>query len=124
MVPVAFRSRVSGTGTGPRHPGAILDTLPVAVMTCDIATFRIDYANVESRKLLETIRHVLKIDPDWIVGSSIDVFHRKPEHQRRLLADPKNLPHDARITVGDRILNLSIDAVRNPRDQHTCVTLS
>ena len=30
-----------------------------------------------------------------MIGQSIDIFHKKPEHQRRLLADPRNLPHTA-----------------------------
>jgi methyl-accepting chemotaxis protein len=85
--------------------------LPVAVMTCNLKTFRIDYANPRSIELLRSIRHVLKIDPDQIVGSSIDVFHRHPEHQRRLLSDPSRLPHKARIEVGGETLDLDIHAL-------------
>ncbi|MCM0020280.1 MAG: methyl-accepting chemotaxis protein [Tagaea sp.] len=91
----------------------LLETAPIALMTVDIATFKIDYANARSVALLRSIRHLLKIDPDRIVGTSIDVFHAKPEHQRRLLSDPKNLPHKARITLGTETLDLHIEAVRD-----------
>lgn len=124
MVLAAFRPRASRAGTGPCHLGTLPDTLPVAVRTCTIATFRIDDANAGFRKLLKTIRHVLRIDPDWIVGTSIDIFHRKLGHQRRLLTDPGNLPHAARIMVSDGILDLHIDTVRDPAGRYTCATLS
>ncbi len=91
--------------------GAALAALPVAVMTCDLETFRIDYANPASMALLRSIRHVLKVDPEAIVGTSIDVFHRHPEHQRRLLSDPSRLPHRARIRVGEETLDLDIHAM-------------
>ncbi|MBX9701314.1 MAG: PAS domain-containing protein [Acetobacteraceae bacterium] len=91
------------------HP--LLEALPVAVMTCDLETFRIDYANPRSIEMLRSIRHVLKVDPDAIVGTSIDVFHRNPAHQRALLSDPRRLPHRARISVGEETLDLDIHAL-------------
>ncbi|WP_162937779.1 methyl-accepting chemotaxis protein [Indioceanicola profundi] len=107
-----------------RGAGAVLDRLPIAVMTCDIRTFRIDYANAESRRLLQSIRHVLRIDPAQIVGTSVDIFHKHPEHQRRLMSDPKNLPHKARITVGEEVLDLHIDAVHDIRGTYTHAALT
>lgn len=97
----------------------VINALPVAVMTCDISTFRIDYANLASVTTLHAIRHVLKIDPEEIVGTSIDVFHARLGHQRAMLADPANLPHSTRITVGEEVLDLQIDALH---DQSGCYT--
>ena len=89
----------------------MLDQLPIAVMTCDLDTFTITYANAKSRELMEQIKHLVKIDPDRMVGTSIDVFHKNPAMQRRLLSDPRNLPHSARIRIGDEVLELKISAI-------------
>lgn len=104
-------SPASITNAAARDAQATLDTLPVAVMTCDMDTFIIDYANQASIKLLESIKDLLAVDPSDIVGTCIDVFHTDPAHQRRLMADASNLPHEARITLGDEILDLHISAL-------------
>ena len=48
---------------------------------------------------------------DEIVGRSVDIFHKQPEHQRRILSDPKNLPHRAQIQVGPETLDLLVSAI-------------
>ena len=77
-------------------------------MVCDLSTWCIEYANPASTRLLHSIRHELPIDPDNIVGTSIDVFHKRPEYQRSLLSDPTRLPHQARIVLGSEVLDLAI----------------
>lgn len=89
----------------------MIDDMPVAVMTVEPDTLIINYANETSKALIRAIEHLLPIAADKLVGSSIDVFHRHPEHQRRLLADPNNLPHNARIRLGPEVLDLKITAV-------------
>jgi methyl-accepting chemotaxis protein len=101
-----------------RDAQVVLDALPIAVMTCDIATFRIDYANRASIELLERIRHLLGIDPAGIVGTSIDVFHKNPAHQRALLADPRRLPHKATIRLGDEVLELDISPLHDAQGRY------
>ena len=86
----------------------MLEVLPVGAMTCDLRTFTIDYANACSIQLLHTIRDALDFDPEQIVGTCIDVFHRQPGYQRELLANPDSLPHKARIRFGDEWLDLHI----------------
>src|ERR1700712_4313692 len=97
-------------------PGALsfekmFEILPVGAMTCDLSTFTIDYANACSIRLLHSIRDTLGIDPNNIVGTSIDVFHKAPDHQRALLGDPAKLPHKTRIRFGDEWLDLHIHAL-------------
>ncbi|MGE0715050.1 MAG: putative bifunctional diguanylate cyclase/phosphodiesterase [Alphaproteobacteria bacterium] len=89
----------------------MIDDMPVAVMTVDPATFDINYVNKTSRRMLDRIEHLLPIRASQVLGSSIDVFHRDPEHQRALLADPANLPHHARIELGPEKLDLQVSAV-------------
>ncbi|CCF95749.1 fragment of putative diguanylate cyclase(GGDEF domain) and c-di-GMP phosphodiesterase (EAL domain) (part 1) [Ralstonia solanacearum K60] len=90
----------------------MIDDMPVAVMTVEPGTFAINYVNNTSRRLIDRIAHLLPIDADTLLGTSIDVFHTHPEHQRRLLADPANLPHNARIRLGPEVLDLKVSAVR------------
>jgi len=48
---------------------------------------------------------------DYIVGSCIDGFHKDPERVARILADPRMMPHEADIKVGNIIFHLSVDAL-------------
>lgn len=89
----------------------MIDDMPVAVMTVDPDTLNINYANETSMELIRKIEHLLPIKADKLVGTCIDVFHRNPQHQRRLLADPKLLPHNARIKLGPEVLDLKVSAV-------------
>ena len=45
---------------------------------------------------------------DQMIGHSIDMFHKHPEHQRGLVADPRNLPRTAMIQVGPEQFELTI----------------
>ncbi|HAD87940.1 MAG TPA: chemotaxis protein [Rhodospirillaceae bacterium] len=87
-----------------------LDAVPAALMCCDLPDFRIVYLNPRSRQLLELIKDQLPVAPGDILGQSIDIFHKAPEHQRKLLSDPANLPHKATIELGETILELEIVA--------------
>jgi predicted signal transduction protein with EAL and GGDEF domain len=89
----------------------MIDDMPVAVMTVDPETFVINYVNETSRRTLGSIEHLLPIKVADLLGSSLDVFHRHPAHQRRILANPKNLPHSARIKLGPEVLDLKASAI-------------
>lgn len=89
----------------------MIDDMPLAVMTVDPQTFTIDYANETSKKLIRSIGHLLPIEADALVGTCIDAFHRHPEHQRRILSDPANLPYNARISLGPEVLDVNISAI-------------
>lgn len=89
---------------------AILDNAPINIMLADNEG-RIVYMNPASRDTLRTIESELPVKVDEIVGSSYDVFHKNPAMQRRLLSDPKNLPHTAEIPLGNEILLLSASAI-------------
>jgi len=96
----------------------MLDDVPVAVMTCTLSDFRIDYVNAESIQRLRDIEHVLPCKADDIVGQSIDIFHKDPSHQRKMLSDPSNLPHRALIEVGGEFLDLHVTALQDPNGKY------
>lgn len=89
----------------------MVDEMPINVMTCDLKDFKINYANKATLNTLREIEGALPITADELLGTSIDIFHKNPSHQRELLADPSNLPHTARINVGDHILELKVSAI-------------
>ncbi len=93
----------------------MLDDVPVAVMTCDLADFRIDYVNAESIQRLRDIEHVLPCKADDIVGQCIDIFHKNPSYQRAMLSDPSNLPHRALIEIGGEFLDLHVTALQDEK---------
>ncbi len=89
----------------------MIDDMPVAVMTVDPTTFKINYVNKTSKRTLQRIEHLLPIKADALLGASIDVFHARPEHQRALLSNPAKLPHQTRIHVGHEVLDWQAAAV-------------
>ncbi len=92
---------------------AMLDQMPVNVLLADPQTGVITYANRTSIETLKTIRNELPpgVEPERLVGRSMDVFHKNPAHQRRIVADPKNLPWHTRIKLGAEVLDLHASAV-------------
>ena len=104
-------------GAGPKTAMAdhafkkMVDDMPVAVMTCDLKEFRVTYVNKATVEGLKAIESVLPIKADEIVGQCVDIFHKNPQHQRRLLSDPKNLPYKGQIEVGGEVLDLYVTAI-------------
>lgn len=89
---------------------AVIENAPINIILAD-TDGKIIYMNPASLKTLKTIEHLLPIKADQVVGSSYDVFHTNPEHQRKLLSDPKNLPYTAEIQVGEETLALNAAAI-------------
>lgn len=89
---------------------SMMDQAPSNIMFAD-TDFNIQYMNPASLKTLQSIQEHLPIKPEEMVGRSIDIFHKRPEHQRRLLADPTNLPVQSQISVGPETLDLMVSPV-------------
>ena len=102
----------------------MLDQMPVNAMICNAETFIIDYANQTSIDTLEAVRDHIPIDPQELVGSSVDVFHKHPEHQRRILGDPSNLPFHSKIRLGPEVLDLRINPLFNDDGVYTHALLT
>jgi methyl-accepting chemotaxis protein len=105
--------------------GQMVEQLPSAVMSADpLDGFRITYMNTETKRLLHSIRHLLPCAPEEMVGQTIDIFHKHPTHQHALLKDPARLPHSARITLGDEVLELRISAILDAAGAYSAAMLS
>ncbi|MBZ5735292.1 methyl-accepting chemotaxis protein [Nocardioides sp. TRM66260-LWL] len=109
-------SDVSPTHSRPQLPHllpSILEELPTRVMIAD-RDLVITYLNPASLQALTALADWLPVAPDRVVGSSLDVFHTDPGHQRRLLADPaRHLPRQTLITLGPETLDLRIAALHD-----------
>ncbi|WP_193173961.1 methyl-accepting chemotaxis protein [Nisaea nitritireducens] len=93
----------------------MIDEMPVAVMTCALPDFVIDYANKASLEALKRIEHALPVKHDEVVGKSIDIFHKTPDSQRNFLSNPANLPHRTRISISGEYLDLQVSAILDER---------
>jgi methyl-accepting chemotaxis protein len=90
----------------------IVESMTTNIIYAD-AGFNIQYMNPASAKTLKQLEHLLPVKADHIIGQSIDIFHKNPAHQRTLLSDSKNLPHQAQIQLGEETLDLGIAAIND-----------
>lgn len=95
----------------------MVENLPTNLIFAD-TDLVIRYMNPSSLKALRAIAHLLPVPPDQVIGNSIDIFHKNPEHQRRILADPANYPVKSTMQLGDEILALEVNSITNKDDVH------
>jgi len=96
---------------------SMIENAPINIMCTDL-DLRIQYMNPASVSTLRRLQQYLPIKVDQMLGQAIDIFHKHPEHQRRLLADPKNLPHRTVIQLGPERLDLMVSAMRDARGNY------
>ena len=89
---------------------SMMDNIPINVMMAD-KDGTILYINPKSKQTLKTIEKDLPIPVEKILNHSFDVFHKNPAHQRKLVGDDRNLPHEAKIKLGQNTLSLLATAV-------------
>ncbi len=89
---------------------AIVENNPGNMMVADL-DYKLSYINPAAKATLKTIEQYLPVKVDSILGQTIDVFHKNPSIQRKILSDPRNLPHQAMIQVGPEILDLRINPI-------------
>jgi methyl-accepting chemotaxis protein len=117
-------------GSTRMEPGRLrsaIDGAMTAIVLVD-RDFRVTYMNRSTETLLSRHEPLLaEIFPGFRVanlpGSCTDMFHRLPEHQRRLLADPTNLPYRAELAVGPLTFILNVTAIRDEDGRYVGNTL-
>ncbi len=85
---------------------------------------KITYMNPASSSTLKQVEHLLPVKADQVVGQSIDIFHKRPEHQRKMLASDRNLPHNAKIKLGPETLDLNVVAIYDENRQQVGTMVS
>lgn len=95
----------------------MVDLSPINTMLADTSGKMI-YMNEKSKQTLKGLEKYLPDRVENLVGRSIDWFHKNPEHQKRIIGDPKNLPMTAKITVGSEKLDLLVSPVRDSKGNY------
>lgn len=114
--------KTGASGNGVNTTLAALDGTTVAVMTID-RDLVITYANRATHELLRKYEAEFRaafpaFRAENIIGTCIDIFHKKPEYQRGILADPNRMPHQADIHVGRLTFQITVTAIRNANGTH------
>ncbi|UMG92940.1 methyl-accepting chemotaxis protein [Nocardioides sp. TF02-7] len=91
---------------------SMMENSPTNMMFAD-RDFVITYMNPTSLETLRRLEQHLPVRADEVVGSSLDIFHKKPGYQRAILADGATLPRRADIQVGPETLDLLVSAIRD-----------
>lgn len=103
----------------------MVDEMPTSVMTLDVKDdFKINYINKASMSALKALEKHLPVPADAIVGSSVDVFHKNPSHQRELLKDSSKLPHKGRFILGGEHVGLEVSAINNKKGDYVGAMLT
>ena len=96
---------------------SMMENMPINVLMADL-DLKIIYMNPKSRETLKLIEKDLPIAVDDITGKSIDIFHKQPAYQRKILSDPRNLPHKAKIKLGANTLMLLVSATYDTKNNY------
>ncbi len=89
---------------------SMLENSPTSVLLADL-NLKITYVNPASLALLRKLERHLPVKAENVLGSSVDVFHKNPAHQRKILSDPKNLPVRENIHIGPEVADLLVTAI-------------
>jgi methyl-accepting chemotaxis protein len=92
----------------------VIDMIGTAIMMVD-RNLVVNYVNQATRNLMARYSEEFAkvwpgFRPENILGTCVDLFHKDPSHQRRLLADPGNLPYRTDISVGALRFSLCVSA--------------
>ncbi len=104
-----------------------VDGAQTAMMMID-RDLNITYANESTTALMRKHGAVLRglypgFNPDALVGTNIDIFHKNPAHQRQLLANPANLPFETDIQVGSLIFHILASTIHDLKGEYVGCTL-
>lgn len=90
----------------------MVDLSPINTMLAD-PNGKLLYMNDNSKSTLKQLEQFLPEKVENLEGNSIDWFHKNPARQRKMIADPSNLPHKAIINVGGEKLDLLVSPIRD-----------
>ena len=89
---------------------ALVENSPNNIMYAD-HEFNLQYLNPASVKTLKGLEKFLPDKVENLIGQSIEIFLKVPGDVRRIISDPRNLPHQAVVGLGTESLNLQVAAI-------------
>ncbi len=98
-----------------------------AIITID-RSFHVTYANPATHAIFNKHSNAFleafpSFNPDNLIGTCIDIFHKNPRRQRQILSDPRNLPHKTDIHIGNLTFALNATAIFDSSGDHIGNTL-
>ena len=113
-----MESTSTNNASASRFQGALDQSLtPFMMIDRD---FIINYVNEATLTLLKKHESVFQMtwpnfsaEKENVLGSCIDGFHKNPNHQRKLLSDPKNLPWKTDINIEFLVFELNVSAIHD-----------
>jgi len=97
---------------------SMVENAPINILMSD-KDLNIIYVNPASLKTLKQIEQHLPVKAENVLGSNIDIFHKRPEYQRKILSDPANLPHRATINIGPEKADLLVSPIYDNNGHYT-----
>ncbi|MBI3410437.1 MAG: HAMP domain-containing protein, partial [Planctomycetes bacterium] len=96
--------------TAMARQGAMLESMTASITYAD-RDGKITYANPAALQMFKKIETHLPVRTEQLVGQSIDIFHKNPTHQRRIISNPNNLPYRGQVTIGGETFELVVSAI-------------
>ncbi|MEM9837672.1 MAG: methyl-accepting chemotaxis protein [Pseudomonadota bacterium] len=109
------------------YKGSGFDGSSVAMMIIN-RDFEIVYANQASNAFFSVSEDEIKkdfpnFDASSLIGTNIDIFHKDPSHQRKMMADPKSLPIRSELVIGDLRVSINVSGVYDQLGRYVGNTL-
>lgn len=95
----------------------IVELSPINTMTATIDG-TLTFLNKVSIETLKTLQGHISVPVDQLVGQSIDMFHKNPAVQRKIIGDPKNLPYQTIIDFAGEKLDLLLSPLYNSNGEY------
>jgi methyl-accepting chemotaxis protein len=103
----------------------MIEDMPINIVSADVRnSFKMDYMNKAALSLLQSLKTHLALSPEKMLGQPMAQFHEHMAAQQRLLEDPRNLPHRARIKVGPETMELMVSAIRDRKGEYQTAMLT
>jgi len=102
----------------------VVEASPQATMIADAKDLTVRYMNPSAKALFRQIESFLPCSVDDIIGQCIDIFHKDPAHQRKILSQRSNLPTTGSFMAAGHQIEFSAHAIDNHKGEWDSVMVS
>ncbi|MDX8413442.1 MAG: methyl-accepting chemotaxis protein [Mariprofundales bacterium] len=89
------------------------EQMPHAIMMANRTTMEIEYLNQSALALFATIEEHLPFPANEILGKSMNMFHKNPHRQQKMMGDKKAFPIRSSFPIGGKQIAFSAVAIDN-----------
>ncbi len=102
----------------------VVEASPQATMIANAKDLKITYMNPAATELFQTLQNFLPCRVDNMIGQCIDIFHKDPSHQRKLLSNRAAFPMSASFEADGHEIEFSAHAIDNHEGEWDSVMVS